>query len=473
VLPSALGLGIPVNRGLAAAGQQAILRPAIDREMTTPLLIEAEEVTALPYCRFELQGRPSEGVLWDSRSQDILGEALHAIVAPPRRSDAHVNEDDLTQQLLEVPADEGILEDTAIFGGYLIRHFGHFCHESLGRLWWLGPEANMEQSAREASARLRQSGADVYFFMPRWLDTGKDLLNYMEAILASLGLAADRVRIMERPLRFRRLLVPAVLWGFNMEPQALDRQLGCDTRALMRNLLAGFQLKSDRGPLDPKEQQFSGDPSPAEKIYVTRSGLSLELGRLVGDVVLDGLLAQAGYRVLKPELLTIEQQLLHYSRAQDLVFMDGSALYVLWFAKLKQGARISVILRRRQGRWMCEKVQELLPDAAHVRWRILDAIHCEGLTSEKEWLSHNVVDLGAIVQQLTGQAATSLPESAGEALLDYSHHLVEQSTPEQLAQVLEGLISALVCRQPEAASRPRRLLRRLKRFIAKAPLRFQ
>jgi hypothetical protein len=439
----------------------------------TPLLIEAEGVTALPFCRFELQGRPSEGVLWDSRSQDILAEALHAIVAAPRRSDAHVEEDHLAQQLPEASADQSILEDTAIFGGYLIRHFGHFCHESLGRLWWLGPTDSMELPAREASAMLKQSGADVYFFMPRWLDAGKDLPNYMEAILASLGLAADRVRIMERPLRFRRLLVPAAVWGFNMDSQSLDHQLGCDTRALMRNLLAGFQMQSIPAPLDPKEQEIADDPSPAEKIYVTRSGLSLELGRLVGDVLLDGLLAQAGYKVLKPELLTIEQQLLHYSQAQDLVFMDGSALYVLWFAKLKQGARISVILRRRQGRWMCEKVQELLPEAAHVRWRILDAVHCEGLTSEKEWLSHNVVDLGALVQRLTGQAPAGLPESAGEALVDYAHHLVEQSTPEQLAQVLEGLISALVCRPPEATSRPRRLLRRLKRFIAKAPFPFQ
>jgi len=46
-----------------------------------------------------------------------------------------------------------------------------------------------------------------------------------------LRLSAGRIRIMDRPLRFRQLLIPASLWGFALQARELDHHLGCDSRA--------------------------------------------------------------------------------------------------------------------------------------------------------------------------------------------------------------------------------------------------
>jgi len=303
------------------------------------------------------------------------------------------------------------VEAPAIFGGCLIRHFGHFIHESLARLWWLAPEEGLEGAAKEASATLRELEADVYFFMPKWLDQGKDLLPYMEEILALIRLPARRIRILERPLRFRQLWIPACVWGFASNAAVLDQQLGCDSRALMRHLLAS----ADTAPAP------EGEP-PVEKVYVTRSGLPVSLGRLLGDVVLDPVLEARGYQVFHPERVSLAEQISLYSRANDLIFMDGS-------------------------------------------WELVDALRGESLTSTRDWESHNLADLAELSRQLVGEAPTALPEAATEALAAYTRGLVEESTPEQLARMLQALMGALATRPPKPPSRRIRAYRKARELL--------
>lgn len=161
--------------------------------------------------------------------------------------------------------------------------------------------------------------------MPPWLDSGKDLLSSMAEILSGLGLPPVRNRILERPIRFRHLLIPVRSWGFSWDRQAWD-------------LLTSY--KAHAGP--------PGEAAPA-KLYVTRSGLQLNLGLLIGDMMLKHLLASAGYALFHPERQDIAVQILVYSQARDIVFMDGSSLYLLWFARLQPGARFTLILRRARG----------------------------------------------------------------------------------------------------------------------------
>jgi len=203
----------------------------------------------------------------------------------------------------------------------------------------------------------------------------------------------------------------------------------------MRHLLASAAM-----PPAPEEAQ---SPGQGEKLYVTRSGLPSQLGRLMGDVVLDPLLQAIGYTVFHPEQTSLAEQIHRYSRARDLIFMDGSSLYVLWFAKLRRGTRVRVILRRRQGRWVCEKVRELLPNGHRIRWQVLDGLRSEALTSDKDWESQNVADLRILLRQLGGAAPAALPDAAAAALACYADTFVEQSTPEQLSRVVEALIAAL------------------------------
>jgi hypothetical protein len=420
--------------------------------MASPLLRTFEDVLALPQVRFFLDGRRPEGLIWDPAREIVIEEALPNLHTLPPLQALQLEEKDLIPIAGQSWLEAETIDAPAIYGGFLIRHFGHFIHESLSRLWWLAPGEGMERRAQEASQQLQQLNADVVFFMPEWLDNGKDLLPYMEEILCLLGLPASRIRILQRPLRFRQLWIPACVWGFATDSQVLDQRLGCDTRALMRHLLASSQV-------EPPELDQPG------KVYVTRSGLPFSLGRLIGDAVLDPLMAEAGYKVFHPEAVSLAEQIRVYSQAKDLIFMDGSSLYVLWFAKLRPGTRVRVILRRRQGRWMCQQLLALLPAAGSIQWQVVDALRAEALTSGQDWESHNVADLASLLHQLLGDIPSVLPKSGQEVLASYTHQLVRETSPEQLARVMEALMTALATDSPKSLSRRRRLYRKLRRLF--------
>jgi hypothetical protein len=422
--------------------------------MSRQLLIEARDVLALPSFPFALQGRHTEGLFWDPGQQEVVIEALLAHATPPQRPEVQLDAGALASAARSL-GDHDAIETTVIFGGYLVRHFGHFLHESLSRLWWLGKGKAIHPVAHEARSRLQGEGADVVFFMPRWLDGGKDLPAYMAEVLAGLGLPTERIRILVGPTRLRRLLIPAQCWGFDFDQPAWNNHLGCDCRQLMRALLGSYDLPP--ALLDEGLQ-------PPEKLYITRSGLPLQLGRLLGDVLLDRLLEAAGFRIFHPERHPIAEQIRLYSLAQELVFMDGSALYLLWFCHLRPGVRISVILRRRQGAWMCDQLKLLLPATAGLRWRLLDALLGEGLTSQKDWESHNLADLASLARQLAPTAL--LPrEEIRDVLAAYTEDLVAHTNAAQLGGILQELLSQLLSPADAVPRGARARLRQLGRRL--------
>ena len=422
--------------------------------MTSRLLLVRNNVIALPAFAYSLQERTTEGLCWDQEREEIVIEAVNALNTLPDCGDVNYDSTLLKNELKSATDEVQNIETNAVFGGCLIRHFGHFCHESLSRLWWLASGDNSSESVKDICLTLREMEADVYFFMPRWLDDGKDLLPYMNEILAGLGLSANRIRIIDRPVRFSRLLIPAQIWGFNLSWQSIDHYFCCNSRNMMMSLFANFQ------PKITTEISFQSD-----KIFVTRSGLPLHLGRLIGDLLLDHMLASAGYYIFYPEKFSIKNQINVFSKAKNLVFIDGSSLYLLWFSRLHKSAKISVILRRKQGMWICDKVRELLPNNCSIEWLFIDELIGENVTSLRDWESHNVVNLGNIVYRLTGNVSVKLSDTAHEALSTYVNDLVSHNSSAQLSGILHLLISSLAIRNTDADLRPYGFLKRAKRKL--------
>jgi hypothetical protein len=431
--------------------------------MTSHLLTELDRVVALPTFPFGLHQRESQGLLWDPEGKDVVEAALAGVRSVPARHELACDGRELEAQASLALKQAPVIERTAIFGGYLLRHFGHFCHESLSRLWWLGAGDPHDQESQAVCKALKTQGLDVYFFMPIWLDSGKDLLPYMREILAGLGLVEERVRIITEPTVFSRLLVPVQVWGFDLDAGALDQRLGCDSRAMMRSLFAGF-LRSV-----PADQHLPlGDTLPANKVFVTRSGLSQDLGRPIGDGWLDEVLRDAGYLVFNPEKFSIQRQIAVFAAARELVFIDGSSMYLLWFTRLLADAHITIILRRRQGAWMAVKVRDLMAQNPPSQWRVIDQVVAEDLTSANDWESHNLLDLGAIARQLLGPRPFRASAQAEQALGRNLQELAVQLGPEPMARILEVLIRRFLVAEPRPprplVSRLSQRIRRLLRF---------
>lgn len=421
--------------------------------MTSHLLSEWEGVIALPSCSFHLQQRGSQGLIWDPGRGDVVEAALPALRSLPERCELECDVRELEAQAAEALLRAPVIDKVAIFGGYLFRHFGHFCHESLSRLWWLGTGDQQHQISLDVCMTLQSQVLDVYFFMPVWSDAGKDLLPYMQEILARLGLPEARIRIITEPLVFSRLIVPTQLWGFDLDARALDQQFGCDSRAMMRSLFLSFHRSVSA------DQPASTEAGvPAIKVFVTRSGLAPSLGRPIGDGWLDEVLGDAGYFVFRPERFSIQRQIEVFAAARELVFIDGSSMYLLWFSRLLDDVRITTILRRRQGAWMVAKVRDLMPLDLPINWRIIDEVIGEELTSANDWESHNLLDLGAIARQLLAPRPLRASAQAEQALGRNLQELAAQLGPEPMARILEVLIRRFLVAEPRP---PRRLLRRL------------
>lgn len=419
--------------------------------MSRQLLTEARDVLALPSFPIALQGRSTEGLFWDVGQNRVVVDALPAIRTPPRPHEVQLDAAALASAIQSHGDQSKAIESSAIFGGYLLRHFGHFLHESLSRLWWLGQGEASNPAIDGIRRRLQLEEGDVVFFMPHWLDGGKDLPPYMAEVLTGLGLPIERIRILVDATHLRHLLIPAQCWGFDFDQSAWNDHLGCDCRQLMRGLLGNNAL--------PGATDEDGVP-PAANLYVTRSGLPLQLGRLIGDVFLDQLMEAAGFRIFHPERHSIAEQIRQYSQARELVFMDGSSLYLLWFCRLRPGVRIRVILRRRQGAWMCAQLKLLLPEAPGLRWQVVDALKAESLTSQKDWESHNLADITELARQLTPTTFLAR-EQFQSSLTAYAEELVANLDAAQLNGVLQALLSQLLPVSEPPVRGPRARLRRL------------
>jgi hypothetical protein len=164
--------------------------------MSRQLVTEVRDVLALPSFPIELQGRSTEGLLWDVGQTRLVVEALPAIRTPPRPHEVQLDGRALAAAVQQQDGQSTTIETTTIFGGYLLRHFGHFLHESLSRLWWLGRADISDPLIDALRRRLQSEGGEVVFFMPHWLDGGKDLPPYMAEVLTGLGLPFERIRIL-------------------------------------------------------------------------------------------------------------------------------------------------------------------------------------------------------------------------------------------------------------------------------------
>jgi hypothetical protein len=166
--------------------------------------------------------------------------------------------------------------------------------------------------------------------------------------------------------------------------------------------------------------------------------------------------------VFRPEKFSIQSQIDVFAAARELVFIDGSSMYLLWFTRLQSDVRITIILRRRQGAWMITKVRDLMPINLPISWRVINEVIGEELTSANDWESHNLLDLGAIARQLLAPRPLTASAQAEQALGRNLQELAAQLGPEPMGHILEVMIRRFLV----ADSRPsRRLLSRIRQRL--------
>ncbi|WP_186766666.1 glycosyltransferase family 61 protein [Puniceibacterium confluentis] len=193
-----------------------------------------------------------------------------------------------------------------LWGGTMRSHFGHFLTESTGRLWALD--------------EIEEPIAGVVFThkCPRT----KHLNGFQKRFFDLMGVNLP-IHVLKAPTRVERLLVPGQGLGLG--------EISAGTSKVRRQFASRFAP--------------TVTPDGPEKLYISRSRLSPELGSILGETYLEELLAREGYEIFHPQAHSLEVQISRYRAARHVIAADGSALHLLAMA-MPRDQRVAIIARR-------------------------------------------------------------------------------------------------------------------------------
>lgn len=196
-------------------------------------------------------------------------------------------------------------DETVVYCGYLVNHWGHFLIEGVTRLWYF-----LENDRR----------VDKYVFFLDEHEEREIKGNYREFL--ELLKIWDRLEIINRPTTYREVIVP---------------ELGIHMRAAYTpKLVKVFDAAADSVIPDP------GWETP-EKIYFSRSQFQKGLPFESGYDTLDNFFAKNGYTILYPEKVPLSR-MIHYIRNSKVVAsLSGSLPHNMLFAN--QGQRVEIVER--------------------------------------------------------------------------------------------------------------------------------
>lgn len=200
------------------------------------------------------------------------------------------------------------LPGTWMYAGIAYGHFGHFIVESMSRVW--------------AMDELRGK-IDGLIFTPKVIKPTADrTVQVYEPMMRALGVDVP-ARNTIVPLRVERLYVPRQGFG-------------------MHDLIVG----SERFRNYMKAEAGKGiDPKGAERIYISRTRLPANRGGLLGESVLEALLAAEGYAMYHPQKETQVDQIAQYKAARDIISVDCSPLHLVGYVG-NADQRIAILTRR-------------------------------------------------------------------------------------------------------------------------------
>lgn len=196
-------------------------------------------------------------------------------------------------------------DETVVYCGYLVNHWGHFLIEGVTRLWYF-----LENDRR----------VDKYVFFLDEHEEREIKGNYREFL--ELLKIWDRLEIINRPTTYREVIVPEL--GIHMRT------------AYTPKLVKVFDAAADSVVPDP------GWETP-EKIYFSRSQFQKGLPFESGYDTLDNFFAKNGYTILYPEKVPLSRMIHYIRNAKVVASLSGSLPHNMLFAN--QGQRVEIVER--------------------------------------------------------------------------------------------------------------------------------
>jgi len=188
------------------------------------------------------------------------------------------------------------IDAECLYGGMILNHYGHFIIEGLAR----------------AHAFQRFASLPIVFTLPYAdISQASGLPAYIKAMFELLGIAQERIILVQETTSFKKLVIPKVgmrWWDF------LD--------AGHQQAMAA-QVKLSFGADYPLQKHGS--------IYLSRSklGTSHDGNVICGEAEFENYLRTQGFTVVYPETLTVKEQVRLFCSARNAVGFVGSGFHTL------------------------------------------------------------------------------------------------------------------------------------------------
>ena len=265
----------------AGEAEKRLSKVVISPDPSTPAICRLNDAVALPGIAglYDLEGRR-------------IDEAAVRMLSPDapafRKESLHKR----LPGLVSLPDQFEVVDETVLFGGHLMKHYGHFIIESMSRLW-----------ARNVFPTL-----PILFTSPRkW----REPPTYGTDVLAALDLH-QRILLVKQPTIFREVVCP----GTALEYRWKAFSVADEPHTAVAKALAGISRRSWRRP-----------------VYLTRSGLSDELRKSDAEPELESELASRDFDVVRPEELSLREQISMFEQAPLILGTLGSALHTALFSR--------------------------------------------------------------------------------------------------------------------------------------------
>jgi hypothetical protein len=284
-----------------------------------PRVVTLDNAVFVPVTRGVVDGRPVlEGGIFDEAGRPVPTDGRR----PPLQS---------------APLPERVIDEEIVYLGWLFGHYGHFMLESLSRSWvlsQLSPTARVVFHAATVPMRAGQQPRTV-----PWL----------WQLLEELGVPFERILILDRPARIRRLVMPEPLYDLS---HFAHERAPAPFRAVASRIL----------------RDGSGGTA-SQPVYLSRRLLPSPQRQTIGEAELENLLQENGVLVAHPQTMAFEDQVRLFNRHADIIAADGAAVWgtISSWCRRSSGRRraLSAVLARvagpiLRGRDGCSRISWIL-----------------------------------------------------------------------------------------------------------------
>lgn len=195
-------------------------------------------------------------------------------------------------------------DETVIFMGPFLCHWGHFICDQISRLWYILPDIKNYK---------------VAYCGWNWGNEQTSLWGNFLEFMHLLGLSDDQLIDVQKPMQFRSVIIPEFSY---VQGDYYTEEFKNIYRTIVSNInVSGLE--------------------PHSHIYFTRGKFSDALNKERGEDEIEALFAANGYKVLSPEQLTLSQQIYYMKNCEYMAAVSGSITHNLLFAK--EGQKVIVL----------------------------------------------------------------------------------------------------------------------------------